>query len=110
MIKFTDRLGEPLLRLPVNPSSSLQNPVLLACLVNKGGLQPCLPHSENNYEALEEIGNSRLQQARQLLFKEQKKVCFILPLISMSAIKIATLLVLIALAMGLRYRRVDAAS
>jgi hypothetical protein len=42
MVKLTVRLGEPLLRLSANPSFSLQNPVLLACPVNIGGLQPCL--------------------------------------------------------------------
>jgi hypothetical protein len=68
-----------------------------------------LPTYESNYEALEEEVTHELQ-VLQLLFKDPQKVCLILPLISMSAIKIATLLVLIALAMGLRYRRVDAAS
>jgi hypothetical protein len=55
MVKFTVRLGEPLLRLPVNPSLSLQNPVLLACPVNKGGLQPCLP-PQKVIMNLEEMG------------------------------------------------------
>jgi hypothetical protein len=53
MVKSTVRLGEPLLRLPVNPSFSLQNPVLLACPIKS--VSPALPPaSENNYEALKE--------------------------------------------------------
>jgi hypothetical protein len=35
MIEFTERLGEPLFSLHVDPSSPLQNPVLLACPVTK---------------------------------------------------------------------------
>jgi hypothetical protein len=45
-----------------------------------------------------------------LILIEGSRTGFILPLIFMSALKIATLLVLIALALGLRYRRVDSAS
>jgi hypothetical protein len=73
-------------------------------------VSPALPPtSESNYE-LRRDGVNHVLNVVQLLFKDPQKVCLILPLISMSAIKIATLLVLIALAMGLRYRRVDAAS
>jgi hypothetical protein len=55
MFKFTAGLGEPLFRLPANPSLSLEKPVLLTYPVDKGGLQPCL-QTQKVIMNLEEMG------------------------------------------------------
>jgi tRNA(Phe) wybutosine-synthesizing methylase Tyw3 len=68
------------------------------------------PTSENNYEALEEEVTHKLKVRSANTNRGFYWTGFILPLISMSAVQIATLLVLIALTTGLRYSRVDAAS
>ena len=60
MVKLTVRLGEPLLRLSTNPSSSLQNPGFWrVVLIYAVSALP--PTSENNYEAFVEEVTHKLQ-------------------------------------------------